>query len=478
MKLRQKKLAAELVEKINSPENKKFKTINQAITYINEGKFQEANATLEKENLTQSDLLKQIYKKSYTSNLIDFLEITPKNVHSIMENVASKEMSGAVEVLKSKKIDFLKIDKNGISLIQHILQISLENDENFIEVLIKLGADLVKEDFKKNSNPNFFIKMFSPYNNQDSDYYLQMLELKSPEVINSQGFKNIFQENNIVMNYIFNQDSHGTKLQKLKSLMDVSNYKEFASTMFMVFLTQGSQKINEKLYNDIVSLIDNNELCVNEKLLENKKIKVENIYHLDSKLIVKLLQKEIISLDDINKVIPGKITLFSDKLDVNLENWHRSRQDFKTTEDWLKKLPEYLNKLQSLIDAGIEPVVADYYNKGRENLNKKFNRILNYASDHRFTEYITEGFDSKDPELKKLCYDLHMPGFVVEKLVDFFDKRYNHPVNQERLQREKTLSQAQAIAQEQFNDFLEKVKFVSSNPKDNSIEENHKKITP
>lgn len=454
--------------KFTPKESKNFNEV--ALSFIEEGKFEEAKKVLEKAQISNSSLLKN--SNQYSAKLLDFLGYKNVNLHDFLPKLTSKELSQSILSLKKQGVDLTQKDENGQSLVQLVIKSHpVKKEMNLI--LKSLGAELIEEDFKKNATSTFFNEMLDmvkkSYHYQENEYF-DTIDFKKPEIKNSQGFYNVFKQNSQIVTFFYN-DYQDKNVEIFKSItgQDSLEYKEIMTSVLLHALKNNNfEGWNTK---EARKLVKEQGLFINENLLpniEDRQKFVDNCYRVlinTPEILSQMIEKDLITINELNEVGEKSNNIYSRHLNYVLDSIDFREKENRDILSQYKKLPEKLHmtleKMNVLENLGIKPVIFD--DKKKEKLKNKLETILERFEDRLDYDEGLNNFKrgNVDREVDKLSYELHMPPFVVEKLIDFFDKRYGHPMNPEKAKINEEKDFYKNETKKIFNDFLDKIDFVN-----------------
>lgn len=396
--------------------------IKAALPFIKTNNYAKAQQIMDGE-CTEEQFIENIAPSYFTRHVIEFIgSFKSPDWFVALDKLPVNSMADFIHYTNQHKIDLTQKKEHislGENLMNKIFQTDVYSRYSFIEMLDK---SMVNDYLLKNNYQNLNRLLAARYGYSDNpDWSNGIPFIKSfftPDVIKSDLFQGIFTTPNNLS----------------KSLLALSNQQfQYALTSLGDILTP--ETVNTlKSTHYVKAPFTNIDQGVSKETL--KEIK-QMLTHDTFKPKLELLNKdfhEVLEKGHRNALLPERVEIlkiFIEKGLVSLDklNSPTDRQYSPILARYLKHSLIESNKEHNFID-NVSKVVAQipeleaagFILAMKDSIKKEIEKLFNTNIDtHR-------GFNRGDiaDDIEKLSYELRIPPNMLERLVDFFDKRYNY----------------------------------------------------
>ena len=401
----------------DSQENEIKDILESVYLLVSKKKYTQAKLILG--DISEEDFIKSL-PYNMIENTFDFIKTFKKpDWFTYTEKTNVKYIEELVERFNEEKIDISKIEKEGQTLIGCILNkfkitSGYSSSTTLMIALIKeLPPESLVKEFIKGTD------LFSlGYTGELIDQAKLLIPiLNTPEVKRSSAYSDVFSQQSPFINALFDKKSSFIKdfLEINKDFISQDKANTILSTKILRAIFSSAPVSGEnKLSFD--KLISEKAFRPNIELLDHdfkNAIKTGNIDFEKLDILKQLISENIVDIHNMNTVVEENSTAYERILRIGFRNISHSR----SKEERVSKTEELIVKLNEFESLGVLPYFSyDTKESLKNDMKEAFNSCRDYGSSHR-------GGDVSD-EIYEASRTLDLPPFILQNLVDFFDKRY------------------------------------------------------
>ena len=430
--------------------------IKAALPFIKTNNYAKVQQILDGE-CTEAQFIENVAPSYFTRHVIEFIgSFKSPDWFAALDKLPVNSMADFIHYTKQHKID-LSQQKDGISfgeaLMNRIFQTDSYSRYSFIEMLDK---PMVNDYLLKDNYQNFIRFLSSrPGYIDNPDWYSGVPFIKrffSPDVIKSDLFQGIFTTPNDLSKSLLKlgNEQFQYTLTSLSDLLTPDTVNTLKSTHYMKApFTNIEHGVSKENLKEIKQMLTHDTFKPNLELLNKDFYEVLEKGHRNALIpervdILKLfIKKGFVSLDKLNSPPDVQYApILTRYLKHSLISLDKDRNFTENATKLLAQIPE--------LEA------AGFMLAMKEGMKKEIEQLFNTNIDMKYSH---GGFKRGDmiDDIERLSYELRIHPDMLERLVDFFDNRYNYKPEPT------PLSEAKETLKTQWAELMQRVVIIPEN---------------
>lgn len=419
--------------------NKSFSYVEEK--YIRNKEYEKAKKMLKEDGFfnSEAEFLANLKNNHFKTSVFEFIKTFENpSWEKLIDVMESSKIKSYLNFLNKEKIE-IDISKNNWSFVKHICSHVYDPEQSTaLNEFFSYQQENINRAFLDSQKAQEILKIAVP----------RFIEkyLTSKEVVNSQAYQAYLLSERYLNSFA---NSHFTELFDLKSLpanMEEQTKNMIASNHAIAKLNISRYETVQKQEKDFNDLLNNPKFAPDFSLLPQKitdNFKSGNFSALKKgytyktnvlSLLKTLIENNFIQIEDLNNYV-GENTPFAGRLLKARLNAYESKDNMNNNLDKL------YNEFAELKALGIQFNIDENILK---DVKDRKNRLEELKKHHDFYGRYDRGDFSK--EIYELSRETRIPPHILEPLIDFFDKRYGHKLE--------NVVQEEKVEDIQWNDFL------------------------